>query len=76
MKLPESSFAIALFVFQILLLGLYAGYVDYKSGVSISDTQAFYPRKYIFIIISSQLLLFIFSLSQQINYSEHYADRV
>lgn len=38
------SFTKTLFVFQVLLLGLFAGYVDYKDDVSLSKTHALYSH--------------------------------
>lgn len=52
------SFTKTLFVFQVLLLGLFAGYVDYKDDVSLSKTHALYSRECIYLFILNEMIPF------------------
>ena len=46
--LPGITFASVLFTFQLLLLGLYAGFVNYTDNINspVVDSRYYYPRKY------------------------------
>ena len=46
--LPGITFASVLFTFQFLLLGLYAGFVNYTDNINspVVDSRNYYPRKY------------------------------